>query len=64
MSFDEFADLVEGRLRATAGWTEIELADFTSPRVGVLIQAYQGGASIEEAARSMLKSPPAVQHFD
>ncbi|WP_321944051.1 hypothetical protein [Paraburkholderia tropica] len=63
MSFDEFADQVEESLKTSEGWTEIELADFASPRIGVLIHAYKGGASIEEAARSMLKSPPAVQHF-
>ncbi len=34
MSFDEFADQVEAHVRASEGWTDIELADFTVLALG------------------------------
>ena len=48
MSFDDFTDQVESHLMRNLGWTEIQAADFISPRTRQLIRAYQEGTSVEE----------------
>ena len=39
MSFDDFSDLVEAHLMQEQEWTEIQVADFISPRTRRLIMA-------------------------
>lgn len=64
MEFDDFADQVEARLIETRNWTDIEVADFVSSRIGVLIHAYKNEVSVNDAADSVLKAPASVQHFN
>ena len=64
MNFDEFCDQVEAHLKQENGWTEIQVADFVSPRTRRLIQAYQSGDSIVSTAATLLATPPAQQHWD
>ena len=40
MSFDDFSDQVEACLMQENCWTDIQVADFISPRTRRLIQAY------------------------
>jgi len=62
MTFDEFTDQVETRLMSEKGWSEMQVADFVSPRTIRMIQAYQDGDSVEKAAAKLLDTPPAQQH--
>ena len=55
MSFDDFSDLVEAHLMQEQEWTEIQVADFISPRTRRLIQAYQDGEIAERDASSAYK---------
>lgn len=64
MSFDDFSDQVETRLMQEKGWTDIQIADFISPRTRRLIQAYQDGDSVEATTATLLATPPAQQHWD
>nr|WP_066784219.1 hypothetical protein [uncultured Acidovorax sp.] len=64
MSFDDFSDQVEAHLMQGKGWTEIQVADFISPRTRRLIQAYQDGDSVATTAAILLAEPPAQQHWD
>ena len=64
MSFDDFSDQVEAHLAQENGWTEIQIADFISPRTRRLIQAYQDGDSVAATAAILLVEPPAQQHWD
>lgn len=64
MSFDDFADQVEGHLMRNLGWTEIQVADFISPRTRRLIQAFKEGCSVSDTATLLQSAPPAQQHWD
>lgn len=64
MSFDDFADQVENYLMEDLGWTEIQVADFISPRTRRLIQAFQEGDSVSATAELLQATLPAVQHWD
>lgn len=64
VSFDDFADQVESRLIETLGWTEIQVADFVSPRMGRLIQAFKEGDSVSDTATLLQAAPAAQQHWD
>ena len=64
MSFDDFSDQVEAYLMQKNGWTDIQVADFISPRTRRLIQAYQDGDSVATAAAILLAESPAQQHWD
>ena len=64
MSFDDFSDQVEACLMQENGWTEIQVADFISPRTRRLIQAYQDGDTVVATAAILLVEPPAQQHWD
>jgi len=63
VSFDDFSDLVEHHLMQEQEWTEIQVADFISPRTRRLIQAYQEGDSVAATASILLVEPPAQQHW-
>ena len=64
MTFDDFSDQVEACLMQQNGWSEIQVADFISPRTRRLIQAYQEGDSVAATAATLLATPPAQQHWD
>lgn len=64
MSFDDFSDQVETRLMQEKGWTDIQIADFISPRTRRLIQAYQEGDSVAATASILLAEPPVQQHWE
>lgn len=64
MTFDDFSDQVEAHLMQEKGWTEVQVADFISPRTRRLIQAYQDGDSVAATAATLLATPPAQQHWD
>lgn len=64
MSFDDFSDQVETYLMQENGWTEIQVADFISPRTRRLIQAYQAGNSVATTAAILLAEPPAQEQWD
>lgn len=64
MTFDDFSDQVEAYLMQENGWTELQLADFISPRTRRLIQAYQDGDSVAATAAILLSEPPAHQNWD
>ena len=64
MSFDDFSDQVETHLMQEQGWTEIQVADFISPRTRRLIQAYQDGDSVAATAVTLLATQPAQQYWD
>ena len=64
MSFDDFADQVENRLMENLGWTDIQVAEFISPRTRRLIQAFKEGCSVSDAATLLRSAPPAQQHWD
>lgn len=64
MSFDEFADQVEFQLMEILGLTEIQVADFISPRTIRMIQLYQEGVSVEKAANTLKSTPPVKQNWD
>lgn len=64
MTFDDFSDQVEACLMRQNGWSEIQVADFISPRTRRLIQAYQDGDSVSATAATLLASQPAQQHWD
>ena len=46
------------------GWTEVQAADFISPRTRRLIQAYQDGDSVAATAQTLLATQPAQQYWD
>lgn len=64
MSFDDFSDQVEMHLMQEKGWTEIQVADFISPRTRRLIQTYQDGDSVAATAATLLATALAQQHWD
>ncbi|WP_347888979.1 hypothetical protein ABHF54_06310 [Nitrosomonas europaea] len=64
MSFDNFSDQVETCLMQENGWTEIQVADFISPRTRRLIQAYREGDSVAAAAATLLVTQPVQQYWD
>jgi len=64
MTFDEFTDQVEAHLMSEKGWSELQVADFVSPRTIRMIQSYQDGDAVEKAAAMLLETPPAEQHWD
>nr|WP_067512522.1 hypothetical protein [uncultured Acidovorax sp.] len=64
MNFDDFCDQVEAHLMQENGWTEIQVADFVSPRTRRLIQAFKDGSSVLDAASMLQSTPPAQQHWD
>lgn len=64
MEFDDFGDQVEARPIETRNWTDIQVADFVSPRIGVPIHAYKKEVSVNNAAYIVLKAPASVQHFE
>jgi hypothetical protein len=64
MTFDDFSDQVEACLMQQNGWSEIQVADFISPRTRRLIQAYQEGDSVAATAATLLVAQPAQQHWD
>lgn len=64
MSFDDFSDQVGGHLIQEKGWTEIQVADFISPRTRRLIQAYQDGDSLAVAATTLLVNQTVQQYWD
>ncbi len=64
MTFDDFSDQVEAHLMQEKGWTEVQAADFISPRTRRLIQAYQDGDSVAATAQTLLATQPAQQYWD
>jgi hypothetical protein len=64
MTFDDFSDQVEAFLMQEKGLTEVQVADFISPRTRRLIQAYQEGDSVAATAATLLAAQPAQQHWD
>jgi len=64
MSFDDFSDQVEAHMSLHNGWTEIQVADFISPRTLELIRAYQNGDAVESTAATLLTKEPAQQYWD
>ena len=64
MTFDDFSDQVEAHLMQEKGWTEVQAADFISPRTRRLIQAYQDGDSVAATAQTLLATHPAQQYWD
>ena len=64
MTFDDFTDQVEAHLMQQKDWTEIQVADFISPRTRRLIQAYQEGDSVSATAAILIASPAGKQNWD
>lgn len=64
VSFDDFTDQVEDCLMENLGWTEIQVADFISPRTRRLIQAFKEGCSVSDTATLLQSAPPAQQYWD
>lgn len=64
MTFDDFSDQVEACLMQQNGWSEIQVADFISPRTRRLIQAYQEADSVAATAATLLAARPQQQHWD
>ena len=64
MTFDDFSDRVESHLKSTLGMTEIQIADYLSPRTRQLIQAYQEGRSVSDTAAILASARPAQQFLD
>ncbi|MDR2260758.1 MAG: hypothetical protein LBE06_07495 [Azoarcus sp.] len=64
MSFDDFTDQIEGRLMTNLGWTEIQVADFISPRTRDLIQAYQEGKDVQATAAWLQTLPARAQQWE
>ncbi|MDR8877550.1 hypothetical protein [Burkholderia multivorans] len=64
MSFDEFSDQVTESLMMTVGWTEIQVADFISPRTRRLIQAYKDGESVVNTVEILQATPAGIQNWE